>query len=52
MSTSRRLLLTAASLLALLLFWQVAALWAQSRLLPGPLDVFAAMLRATRTGLL
>lgn len=52
MSTSRRLLLTAASLLALLLFWQVAALWAQSRLLPGPMDVFAAMLRATRTGVL
>ena len=52
MSTQKRLLLTATSLLALLLFWQIAALWAESRLLPGPPEVFAAMIRATRTGIL
>ncbi|GLK73691.1 ABC transporter permease [Ancylobacter dichloromethanicus] len=52
MSASKRLLLTAASLLALLLFWQVAALWADSRLLPGPPAVFEAMVRATRSGVM
>lgn len=52
MSTQKRLLLTATSLLALLLLWQIAALWVASRLLPGPSEVFEAMIRATRTGVL
>ncbi|PZQ80453.1 MAG: ABC transporter permease [Ancylobacter novellus] len=52
MSTLSRLLTTAASLLALVLVWYVAARLIASPLLPGPMAVLAAMGRAAEGGAL
>ncbi|MCK0208704.1 ABC transporter permease [Starkeya koreensis] len=52
MSAAARLGLTATSLLALLLLWQLAAWWIASPLLPDPAAVVEAGMRATRTGVL
>ncbi|MBB3770195.1 NitT/TauT family transport system permease protein [Angulomicrobium tetraedrale] len=52
MSTASRLMMSALSLLALVLVWQVAAWWAASPLLPGPAAVLAAMMRAAEGGAL
>ncbi|MCS0496239.1 ABC transporter permease subunit [Ancylobacter sp. MQZ15Z-1] len=52
MSTAFRLLLTAASLLALALVWQAGAWWIASPLLPGPGAVLAAMEREAASGAL
>lgn len=52
MSTLSRLLTTAASLLALVLVWYVAARLIASPLLPGPAAVLAAMGRAAEGGAL
>ncbi|QIB35336.1 ABC transporter permease [Ancylobacter pratisalsi] len=52
MSTAFRLLLTAFSLLMLVLVWQVAAWWLASPLLPGPPAVMKAMEQAAAQGAL
>ena len=52
MSTVSRLGLTALSLLALVLVWQLAAMVVNSPLLPDPPTVLEAMIRAAKTGAL
>lgn len=52
MSTAARLLLTAISLVGLVLVWQIAALIVASPLLPDPAAVVAAMGRAAESGAL
>lgn len=47
---NRRWLVRAASLIGLAALWQVAALVAQSDVLPGPLAVLASLIKHTRSG--